>query len=455
MKPVLTGDEYRRVDKAYEGDVFEAMDRAGHAVALAAVRAGAAYGRKVAVLAGPGNNGGDGYVAARYLSDRGAHVEIAALGEPKTPESSTAAGQARSAGVNVSELGSPFDADVVVDAVFGGGVRGGMPASVLAWMDTTAPVVAVDYPTGLDPDTGTVDERAFRARETVTFSTLKTGHVRGFGPDVCGTVTVADIGIHGGEPSMFIAERADAPRPVRPRSAHKWSAGSVLVVGGSTGMVGAAVLAGRAALNFGAGSVVLCSPRIDLVQQAAPDLLSYTVAEASSNLARFDVVVAGPGLANVDVDEMRPLIRRAHRVVLDAGGLTPSILSDARAGDSEVIITPHDGEFARIAGVEAGAFAMRTFANKERVTVVRKGNPTMISDGGPPVLVTTGGSELASIGTGDVLSGMIAALWARGVSPTSAAISGAYWHGVTGADLRARRTVTAAALAQHIARFAW
>lgn len=455
MKPILTAEEYRRVDKAYRGDLIEAMDKAGHAVALAAARAGAGYGKRVTVLAGPGNNGGDGYVTARYLKDRGAHVTVHALAEPTTTESKDAARKASAAGVLTVGLGDPVDTDLVIDALFGGGARRGLPESVNAWMATAAPVIAVDYPTGLDPDTGEVEDQAFHAVETVTFSTLKSGHVLGSGPDYCGMVTVADIGIHGGEPSMFVAEEADASRPARHRKAHKWSAGAVLILGGSAGLVGASVLAGRAALNFGAGTVYVASPRVDLVQQIAPELPSLSLDDIADQLKRFDVVVAGPGLAEADAVSIRTTLEKAGHVVLDAGGLTPASLEAARAGDAEVVITPHDAEFIRIAGVEAGTFAVRSFASREGITVLRKGNPTMVSDGGLPILVDTGGPELASIGTGDVLAGMIAALWARGLDPTPSAVSAAYWHGRAGADLAGGETVTAGVLADYISLYAW
>jgi len=455
VRPVLTAEEYRRVDMAYRGDVARAMDRAGHAVALAAVRAGAGYGKRVAVLAGPGNNGGDGYVAARYLKERGATVAIHAFAKPASDLARDAAERARSAGITIIDLGSPVPSDVVVDALFGGGMRSGIPGEVIAWMKTESPVVAVDYPTGLDPDTGKVEEAAFRAVETVTFSTLKTGHVKGSGPDHCGVVTVVDIGIHGGDPSMYVAEESDARRPTRERTAHKWSAGSVLVVGGSAGTVGAAIYAGRAALRFGAGSVVVASPDPTIVQQIAPELVAYAVDQVEDQLSRFDVLIAGPGLSSANAEAVRPLVSKASRVVLDAGGLTPAMLNAAKDGHSEVVVTPHDAEFVRIAGVAAGAYAVRSFGTREGITVLRKGNPTMISDGGPPILVTTGGPELASIGTGDVLAGMIGALWARGLSPTEAAVSAAYWHGVAGAALASRETVTAPGLLGRIGEYAW
>jgi NAD(P)H-hydrate epimerase len=176
---------------------------------------------------------------------------------------------------------------------------------------------------------------------------------------------------------------------------------------------------------------------------------------AMEELGRFDVVVAGPGLAPADIDTVRPHLAKAENVVLDAGGLTPAGLAAAKQGGARVVVTPHDAEFARLAGVGAGTFSIRGFALREDVTVVRKGNPTMVSDGGLPVLVTSGGPELASIGTGDVLAGMIAALWARGLAPTEAAISAVYWHGLAGSTLSRRQTVTASALSEHISTYAW
>lgn len=455
MKPVLTAEEYRRVDKAYEGDLIQAMDRAGYAVALAAARSGAGYGKRVVVLAGPGNNGGDGYVAARYLKARGAAVEIHALASPKTREAADAAAKARAVGIPVREIGDPVACDVVVDALFGGGVRSGLPEPVLDWIDTEAPVVAVDYPTGLDPDTGNVEGAAFTAVETVTFSTLKTGHVRGRGPDYCGLVTVADIGIHGGRPCMFVAEESDAPRPARRRTAHKWSAGAVLVAGGSTGIVGASVFAGRSALAFGAGSSVVASPRADLVHQIAPQLPTLDPESAAERLDRFHVLIAGPGLAVEDTDRFLPMISKASRVVLDAGGLIPELLEAATDGDAEVIVTPHAGEFERIAGVGGGAYSTRALAQSKGVVILLKGNPTLITDGGAPVLVDVGGPELASIGTGDVLAGMIGALWSRGLDARTATVSAAYWHGRAASDLARSRTVTADVLSDYISGYAW
>jgi NAD(P)H-hydrate epimerase len=322
-------------------------------------------------------------------------------------------------------------------------------------MDTQAPVIAVDYPTGLDSNTGIVEDRAFRASETVTFSTLKTGHVLGQGPDCCGRVTVADIGINGGHPCMYVAEESDAIRPVRGRTTHKWSAGAVLVVGGSSGMVGASVFAGRSALSFGAGSVVVASPMADMVHQIAPQLPTLSLEEAESRLDRFDVVIGGPGLGESDADAVVPILQKSQKVVLDAGGLIPHLLDAATKGDGEVVITPHTAEFKRVAGIGGGAYSTRAFARKKGITILLKGNPTLLTNGGSPILVRSGGPELASIGTGDVLSGMIGALWARGLDGTAAAVSGAYWHGVSAHDLAVERTVTADVLSDYVSAYAW
>lgn len=142
-------------------------------------------------------------------------------------------------------------------------------------------------------------------------------------------------------------------------------------------------------------------------------------------------------------------------MVLDAGALTPELLEAGKQNNGEVVITPHAGEYRRLTGLGTGSYSIRAYAREKGVTVLLKGNPTQISDGGLPVLVTSGGPELASIGTGDVLAGMIGALWARGLETTTAAVSAAYWHGRAATDLALSRTVTAENLSDHIASYAW
>ncbi|MGH8928307.1 MAG: NAD(P)H-hydrate dehydratase [Acidimicrobiia bacterium] len=452
MRPVITPAEATRLDQASTVAVDVLMERAGRAVALAAVGMGASYGAKVAVLAGPGNNGGDGYVAARMLRQRGVGVEAHAFGDPRTRPALAAMGRARSSGVSIKELGKPHHVDLVIDALFGGGFRSGVPSSLIDWMEWEGPVLAVDLPSGLDPATGEVTENAFHASRTVTFHALKVGQVIGVGPDVCGSITVADIGLEGGEPELLVTEESDAPLPGRSRTSHKWSAGSVLVVGGARGMTGAAVLAARAALNFGAGAVGLAVPEEAsmIAASAAPELLHYSL---DGLPARYDVLVIGPGLGSELAEWAAGLIAAWEGlVVVDADALA-GLAPDRPLTRYGAVLTPHAGEFRRLAGEEATYWAAADIATTMEATVLLKGNPTFVTNGEVPWLVSTGGPELATIGTGDVLAGMVGALLAAGLDPPTAARSAAYWHGRAGSALSASRTVTAAGLLDQIGRW--
>lgn len=447
------------------------MERAGWAVEIAAARMGAGYGTRVAVLVGPGNNGGDGYVAAGLLRRRGAAVIVYQLREPKTVAARWALGRAVAAGVEVKALSPPPPRfDLVVDAVFGGGFRGQCPPLLAAWMDYSAPVLAVDFPSGLNPTTGEVLDRCFRAERTVTFHALKTGHLLGKGPDYCGEVEVAGIGQTGEMPTMLLAEAGDCPRPARRRTVHKWTAGSVMVMGGSRGMSGAPLLAARSALRAGAGSVGLIVPGAcqGLVAGAAPELLTYGIGAGDhfgadqakaclETASRFDAVVIGPGIgrASPTARWAREVIQRWEGpLVVDADALwasDPLLLSERRG---PTVITPHRGELAALTSPDPGLEELRGLAASGMV-VLAKGNPTLVCDPSETWVVREGGPELATIGTGDVLAGWVAALWARGLSPGTAARSAAFWHGRAGAALSARRTVTADALADEVGHWAW
>lgn len=454
MRPVITPAEAARLDRESPEPVEVLMERAGFGVARHVAGLGIGYGSRVAVLVGPGNNGGDGYVAARHLRRRGVAAEVHLLEMPKTDAARWAAGRAAAAHVPVRPLGRPRGEDLVIDAVFGGGFRHGIPPALLPWMDAQLPVVAVDVPTGLDPAEGSVLERAFTAVLTVTFGAVRTGHVLGEGPDRCGRVEVVDIGLGEPTPAMRIVDDEDAPRPRRPRAAHKWSAGSVLVVGGAPGMVGAAILAARSALRFGAGAVGVASPQRDTVATVAPEVLSYAFGEALEAADRFDVVVVGPGLGRDQGELVTEMMRRrAGPLLLDADGLFGLTGAQLAGRNGPTILTPHAGEFRRLAGVGADPATAVSFAADTGTVVVLKGNPTFVTSGGAPWVVDSGGPELATIGTGDVLSGMIGALWSRGLSPLAAARSAAYWHGRAGAALAAEGVLTADRLAAGIARW--
>ncbi|GIU91261.1 MAG: bifunctional NAD(P)H-hydrate repair enzyme [Acidimicrobiia bacterium] len=454
---MISPQEAARLDAVARQPVETLMDRAGYAVARQAVRMGIGAGDRVVVLAGPGNNGGDGYVAAYYLARRGADVRVEQVAPPKSDACRWAAARAAAVGVRSRPIGRVIRCDMLIDAVFGGGFRRGVPEELRPWMETDSPVLAVDIPTGVDPGDGSVEDFAFTAVATVTFHALKTGHLLGEGPDRCGEVVVADIGLEGGVPALLVVEEGDARRPSRRRTAHKWSAGSVLVVGGAVGMVGAAVMAARSALRFGAGAVGLAVPddTQPIAAALAHEVLTYRLDQIDQVVDRFGVLAVGPGLGR-----QPELVRRllaAHRgaVVLDADGINSIDVAGLRSRDGPTVLTPHGGEFRRLTGRVAGPGQAAELARETGCVVLLKGNPTFVTDGSTPLVVTSNGPELATIGTGDVLTGMVAASISRGLDPKMAAASAAYWHGVAGASLRRRGTVTADRLVEEVAGFAW
>jgi NAD(P)H-hydrate epimerase len=463
MRPVITPAESARLDEASSEPVEVLMDRAGYGVALEAAGMGIGYGSRVVALAGPGNNGGDVYVAARYLRRRGADVEVQALGFPKGEWSASrkAAAAAVHAGVRVRPLGTPFGADLIIDGLFGAGFHGSLRGEAAAWAEAGGRVLAIDLPSGLNGTDGSVEGPVFTAERTVTFHALKTGHLLGQGPDRCGAVAVVDIGLGDEEPALWLCDDDDAPVPARSRTSHKWSSGAVLVVGGSPGLAGAAVLTGRAALEAGAGYVRVAShPEVaPLVAGADPSLttMAWHVDDVLGDADRFDVLVLGPGMGRSA--EAREIVatlleRWPKALVLDADGITladPAALSGAKA---HLVLTPHAGEFHRLMGEEAGLDAVVGLAEGIGGVVVMKGNPTIVA-GTERWAVTSGGPELATLGTGDVLAGMIGAFAARGLDPETAARSAAHRHGRAGAALAARETVTASKLLGEIGRWSW
>jgi ADP-dependent NAD(P)H-hydrate dehydratase / NAD(P)H-hydrate epimerase len=469
MRPVITPEEAHRLDTASDVPVDVLMDRAGLGVALAAVEMGVGYGSKVVVLTGRGNNGGDGYVAARYLKRRGVDVCVRSLGYPKgdfSPARTAAVAAVRS-GVPVETIEELCPVDLVIDALFGVGFHGTMPPEVQPWLDHEAPVLSVDLPSGLNGLDGSVEGDAFAAARTVTFDAAKVGHFVGRGPDHTGALSVVPIGLADPDPAFLLCDDDDAPVPSRPVDAHKWSVGSVAVVGGSAGMVGAAVMAAEAALNFGAGAVRLVVPSGVRAEAATlhPGLLTqglggpdaFGPADAGpilDALGRFDVLVLGPGIGRGRGDLIAELLERWDRtLVLDADGITGASVGALASRTGPTVITPHVGEFERLTGGAATASAAFELAGEIGATVVLKGSPTFIG-GQERWAVDSGGPELATIGTGDVLAGMIGALVARGLSPEVAARSAAHRHGVAGSVLAGITSVTATGLLSEIGRWA-
>jgi NAD(P)H-hydrate epimerase len=418
-------------------DESELIRRAGFAVAVVALRMlGGAYGRRIVVLAGKGNNGNDGRVAAAVLARRGAVVELL---------------DAASAPARLGEC------DLVIDAAYGTGFSGTYEAPEV---DEATAVLAVDIPSGINGDTGEMPGRALRAARTVTFAALKPGLLMGDGAGASGRVNVADIGLPVGETSIGMVEDADvAWLPRRARHAHKW-ASAVAVVAGSPGMEGAACLCARGAARAGAGMVRLSVPgagpdaggpwpdeavRLPLAKAGwADDVLGI--------LGRCRALVIGPGLGRDDatVDAVRRVIARSPvPVVADADALFAlGDVASARpviAGEGEdrpVVLTPHDGEYRRLAGHDPGAdrvAAAHRLADSTGAVVLVKGSPTAVAApggegfSGPSVLLAAAGTPaLATAGTGDVLSGIIGAFLARGLDAPRAAALAAHVHGAAG-----------------------
>jgi hydroxyethylthiazole kinase-like uncharacterized protein yjeF len=468
MQLVISPQESARLDAESSVPVEQLMERAGMGVAIAASRVGASYGDRVAVLAGKGNNGGDGYVAARHLARRGCAVTVHALVPPEGA-AATAADRAKAAGVAVTTIGSPTHAHLVVDAVFGTGFRGVLPGVLQAWIGHDAPVLAVDVPSGLDAATGNVSGGSFSAVKTVTFHALKPGHLLGEGPERCGEVEVIDIGLVGGQPELLVCDERDALRPARARDSHKWAVGSVAVVGGSPGLTGAPLLTATSALEFGAGAVILICPRALQSTYAAASAQVMTMGVGSgarfsgadvddvlAAAARYDVLVLGPGLGAGQEDFVAGVVAgQSGKLIVDADGLNSLAGPDALAERAApTMITPHAGEFQRLTGKRSDYKIAAGLTDSAGVVVVLKGNPTFVL-GSERWVVRSGGPELATIGSGDVLAGMIGSLWARGLDGDVAARSAAYWHGRAGADRAVSGTVTAETLARSVGAYAF
>lgn len=427
MRPVLTVAEMRAADAAALAHVDQAalVARAGTAVAFAALRMlGSGYGHRVVVVAGKGNNGADGRVAGAVLRRRGGRVTVLDAAAP----------------------GRLPPCDLVIDAAYGTGFRGSYTAPRVP---PGARVLAVDIPSGVDGDTGAASGRPMPADRTVTFAALKPGLLQGDGPALAGEVVVADIGVPVGQPPVALVEDDDvvADVPRRSPTSHKWAT-AVAVVAGSPGMEGAAALSAGGASHAGAGMVRLVVPGvaadqpgpwpIEAVRMPLP--AGGWVDDVLSVLGRCRALVVGPGLGRHDgtADQVRRVIHQSPvPVVADADALFALGTADdavpVLAGDRPVVLTPHDGEYERLASTPAGPdrlAAARRLADRTGAVVLLKGSLTAVaSPGGSVLLAAAGSPRLATAGTGDVLSGVIGAFLARGVPAPAAAALGAHVHG--------------------------
>jgi NAD(P)H-hydrate epimerase len=461
MRSLVTPEEMAAADQAAisSGTPAEAlMERAGRAVARVAIRMlGGRYGKKVVIVCGKGNNGGDGYVAERVLRREGIAARAFPVGE-----------------IEARHLDG---ADLVIDAVFGTGFHGAATDPAITFINRCgAPTLAVDIPSGVDGLTGAVQGDAVHADITVAIAAQKIGTAVGEGAKHSGVVEVVDIGIPVPDTSASMTDRAfvAGALPARDLDSHKRSRGSVAILGGSLGMSGAVILAAEAAIRAGSGFVTagVTKEVQPIVASSIPEILTRAVAaggglgpealgEFKPVLEKATALAIGPGLGQGE--GQRELVLEALRsvdlpIVLDADGLNvvAGHTSDLTDRTASLVITPHPAELARllemtVQGIQSDRVKVARAASQSfGCVVVLKGFRTLIASGEAVVVNPTGGPSLATAGTGDVLTGVIATFLAQGLDPFDAAVAGVYVHGLAG-DLSGDEGVIAGDVADNIA----
>lgn len=459
---IYTVDSVRQIDAAAINDAgidgYTLMTRAADAaLALALDRYPDATCWQV--VCGAGNNAGDGYVLARLAAERG--IQVSALsGVPPTVlrgDAATAWQDCVAAGVPVHEFAGRVDqqTDLIIDALLGSGISrhvDGQFGSIIEAVNRhPAAVLALDLPSGLHGDTGHVMRVAVEADATITFVALKAGLFLGSGQDLSGEVSYADLDI---PPACFAAQRARFRRISRqafqhsllprPRAAHKGDFGHVLVVGGGPGMPGAAQLCAEAALACGAGlvSVATHPQHCSLIPVRRPELMCHGIANAADMkrlMDRATVIALGPGLGQCAwAQEMyQCAMSSGVPVIIDADGL--NLLARNNVAHADRTLTPHPGEAGRLLGMNTGEVqfdrpkCLRQLQTAYDATIVLKGSGTLVSaDDGIDWLSVDGNPGMAAPGMGDVLTGVIAAMRAQGLSQALSAVAGVRIHAGAG-----------------------
>lgn len=492
---LVTAKEMKALDVQAQNDYampgILLMDNAAQAVAEAVHEAlKALEGERVVIFCGGGNNGGDGLGAARWLQSYGVSVRAFIVGAALDAVQGDAAVELAmftKAGGRVEELSTEDDwvlaelaaskADVLVDALLGTGFHGELEGDVLRACEllnkSEKYILAVDIPTGVNADNGAVCEQAVRADHTVTMALVKTGLLLYPGREYCGDIELADISMpvklvedYQSDKYRLTDEIVRELLPLRKANAHKGDAGRVVICAGSPGYTGAAALASDAAVKAGAGLVSLYTPlssrdvlAIKLTEVMVHGLLERmpgilgggAASDVASSAEAADVLAIGPGLGTSESTQeaVRTILQKITTpVVIDADALT------ALAGHTEIlaamqaqkVLTPHPGEMARLTGLEIAEIeadrinVAKKYAEEWQAIVVLKGAPTVIGCPNGTVYVnSTGNSSLATGGSGDVLTGIIAGLAAQEISLQEAAICGVYLHGLaaelTGIDI--------------------
>jgi hydroxyethylthiazole kinase-like uncharacterized protein yjeF len=471
LEPLPDAAQQRALDDWAIGELgisgVELMERAGSGLAELVLQR-ASQG-PIAVVCGKGNNGGDGFVAARLLREQGLDVLVLALAPAEDYRGDAKANLDRLPG----EAPEPFSPDrlhgarAIVDAVLGTGFTGAPrePASgaIEAINDAgVATVIACDVPSGVNGSTGEIEAAAVRAEATATFHAGKPGLWIAPGKAHAGEVSVVDIGIPAGGPARpdigLISPAVLDGVPRRGRESTKFAAGSVLVCGGSTGLTGAPCMAAESAMRAGAGYVTALVPGslnaifegrlLEVMTVPLPDengsLTAAAVERVSERLERADALVLGPGFGRKEdaLEAARRIAASAELpMLLDADGLNAYAGAlDALAGrTAPTVLTPHAGELARLLDTDSAAVSaqrltsVRRAATRAQAIVVLKGDDTLVAHPDGRVAVSRGGAAaLATAGTGDVLSGVIGAFLAKGMDPFHAACAGVFAHASAG-----------------------
>lgn len=505
MKLALA-EEMRRLDLAATENCripgLVLMENAGRGTVDAMItHFGELVGRVVAIVAGPGNNGGDGLVVARHLFQRGATPLVFLLVAPEQLKGDAAANLAmvRSLDIPIVQIDNPAKlpslhqglagCELIVDAIFGTGLTreltGHYAEAVAAINGAARPVVSVDIPTGLASDSGRSMGDCVKAALTATYGLAKPGHFLDAGPEATGTLKIIDISL----PAMIVKAAhlltelldTNTVQPwvvTRPAASHKGTFGHLLVVAGSRGKTGAALLCGRGALRSGVGLVSLAAPLAlcDILSTALPEAMTITLpdspadhaalADLSTILAHVpgkDAVVLGPGLGRAENTGrlVAELYRRIELpMVVDADGL--NLLADQgcdlRVAAGPRILTPHPGEMARLTGLSTGRIqadrleSARAFASTNQVWLVLKGAATIVASPEGQLAVNSSGNQLLAVGgSGDVLAGLIGSLLAQGTNPWQAAALGVFVHGRAADLVRDEKGWTLGLLASELA----
>ncbi len=483
MEALVTVPEMRAVDKLSTTELnipaILLMENAGLKTAQAIRREyGNLKNKHVCIICGKGNNGGDGFVVGRHLSRMGAEVEFFSTASLSELRDEAAANRKIAESLrlpihdihSIEDLKPAFIPDFIVDALLGTGIRGevtGLYRAIIDWMNAqTVPIAAVDTPSGLNCETGEVAGAAVRAGLTVTMGNIKTGQIFYPARSYQNKLFVADLNA-----PPFLLEKVNTQKflvtpediisflPERPPDAYKNTFGKVLMIAGSTGLTGAATMASLSALRSGAGMVVLGIPERfnPVLEEKVTEVMTAPLPEtedgsihsrAINHIDRWlqwsHVLALGPGLSTHPETQtfVRAFLGKVDKpIVIDADGINnlAGQFDLIRNYAADIVFTPHVGELSRLIGVSqkdilANRVAvLQEWAPKLKATILLKGAPTLIADrSGTVYFNPTGNAGMATAGSGDVLTGLIAGFLAQGLTGTQAAIAGAFVHGMAG-----------------------